>query len=288
MKTLKYINPLGEELIFTNSAPFILQKYTQGTGVNNYSTKSSGQDGEAYVGSTIGETDISLEIGVKGQTNELYRKYREILRQQFNPKLGQGTLIFNDGENDYSIRCSVEKIPFLTDINNRSGKGVVSLLANDPLWEDLVEQREEIAYWIGDFSFELEIPIDTGIEMGHREPSLIVNCLNEGDTESGMRIEFKALATLTNPSLFNVNTREFIKINKSMDAGETISVTTYFGNKQIISTLNGVESNAFNYIDPGSTFLQLDKGDNLLRYDAETGLDNLEVYIYHKNRFLGV
>ena len=103
-----------------------------------------------------------------------------------------------------------------------------------------------------------------------------------------MRAEFKALATLTNPSILNVNTQEFIKINKTMVAGEVLTVTTHFGAKKVESVLNGVTTNAFNYIDFGSTFLQLDVGDNLMRYDADTNLDNLEVSIYYTPQFLGV
>ncbi len=44
--------------------------------------------------------------------------------------------------------------------------------------------------------------------MGHKSPSLIVNVHNPGDIETGMKIEFKALGFLSNPSLFNINSRE--------------------------------------------------------------------------------
>ncbi|HEX3075966.1 MAG TPA: phage tail family protein, partial [Lachnospiraceae bacterium] len=120
---------------------------------------------------------------------------------------------------------------------------------------------------------------------------LIVNVYNKGDVETGMRIVFRAKGALTNPSLFNVETREFIKINKAMTAGEVITIDTNYGKKGITLRKNGVESNILNYIDiagGGNTFLQLAVGDNLLRYNADTGADNLEVDIYFDNRYLGV
>ena len=40
--------------------------------------------------------------------------------------------------------------------------------------------------------------------------------------------------------------------------------------------------------DEDMTFLKLYPGDNLFRYDAETGLDNLVVNIYRQNKYLGV
>ena len=117
---------------------------------------------------------------------------------------------------------------------------------------------------------------------------MIVNVLNKGDVATGMRIQFKALATVENPSLFNVNTRDYFKINKIMEAGEVITVNTHFQNKKVELNKNGVISNAFNWIDFQSTFLQLDPGDNLFRYDADEGLGNLEVSIYFNPQYLGV
>ncbi|URN83483.1 phage tail family protein [Acetobacterium wieringae] len=288
MRKIKYINSIGEELLFSNSAPFILQKFEESQGINNYSFKGVGQDGNTYLGSTLDEKDINLTIALLGKTTEQYSSYREKLYRVFNPKLGEGCLVYDDGIKELKIKCIPEKVPFMKNITQSKGTGLINLTANEPLWVDLLEKRDEIALWAADFEFDLEIPEDTGIDIGHREPSLIVNCLNDGDVETGIRIEFKALATLVNPSLFNVNTREFIRIKKTMAAGEVISISTYFGNKRIISRLNGVETNAFYSIDEDSTFLQLSQGDNLFRYDAESGLDNLEVTIYHYDRYLGV
>ncbi len=73
-----------------------------------------------------------------------------------------------------------------------------------------------------------------------------------------------------------------------MVAGEIITVNTNVGAKKVIDNLNGVETNILNLIDLDSTFLQLGVGDNLLRYDADTNLDNLEVNIYYNPFYLGV
>lgn len=286
MKNLKYINSNGEELLFTNKAPFLMQSFTQGTKVNNYNSKGVNQDGSTYLGSNLDENDLSIKIAVLGKTLAGYSKYKATLNRVFNPRLGEGWLIYDDSIVERKIKCIPEKIPFMKDVNHTTGEGVIDLLANDPLWRDITEQRDEIALWVGDLGFPLQMS-SAGIEIGHRSPSLIVNCYNGGDVESGMRIEFRALATLSNPSLFNVNTREFIRIKKGMVAGEVLSVSTYFGDKRIAATLNGVETNIFNNIDEDSTFLQLEPGDNLFRYDADTGLDNLEVRIYHYDRYLG-
>lgn len=214
--------------------------------------------------------------------------YRSIFSAVFNPKLGEGYLIYKDDTKERKVKCLVSKLPFFGLTEDTVDDCLISLTACNPYWEELQEIKAEIALWIGSFSFPLEI-IESGIEMGYRMPSLIVNVLNEGDSPSGMRIEFKALATLDTPSILNVNDQtQFIRINKTMVAGEVISITTGYGNKRVESTLNGVATNAFAYIDLGSTFMQLDVGDNLLRYDAVNGLDNLVVSIYFVPMYLGV
>ena len=104
-----------------------------------------------------------------------------------------------------------------------------------------------------------------------------------------MRIEFKSLATVVNPSLFDVYTRKYIKIKRTLNAGDKLVVNTNFGNKRVeMIRSNGVRQNVFYYIDLNSTFLQLAPGDNLFRYDAEQGLDNLEMALYYKPLYIGV
>lgn len=291
MKKIKFINSNGNEIILTNSAPYLLTKFEQGTSANLYSIKGSGQDGEKYIGNTLDKGDITLTVTIKGSNpNEYQRLYREVQRV-FNPKFGEGYFVYNDGEKEYKLVCVPEKVFFPSDVGKRAGKGIISLTAHNPYWHELLQTKEEIALWVGDFEFDflngLQIP-EEGIIMGHREPSLIVNCPNDGDGEAGMIIEFRALATLTNPSLRNVNTQEYVKINKTMVAGEIIRVNTHFAEEDVEMELNGVTSNAFNYIDEDMTFLKLYQGDNLFRYDAETGLDNLVVNIYRQNKYLGV
>ena len=252
-------------------------------------TSNAQYDGSTVNSKRIDKRPVSITADFKGDNKEIERKK---LISFFNPK-NVGSLIISYSEVEKTIEYEIES--FNSKINNVNDPltFTVDLICPNPYWADLSESKEEIALWISSFSFSadgsdgLEL-IDGGIEFGYRAPSLIVNVLNPADVKCGMRVEFKALATLTNPSLLNVNTGEFIKINKGMVAGEVISVSTYVGGKKVEDVLNGVTNNAFNYLDFKSTFLQLAVGDNLFRYDAETNLDNLEVSLYYQPQYLGV
>lgn len=141
--------------------------------------------------------------------------------------------------------------------------------------------------WTPLLQFALEIP-EGGIEFGSRQPSQIITVDNIGDVSCGCQIVFRVLGTVENPSLMNLDTGEYIRLNTTMNADEEIRVYTHFAGKRVIRAVGQTESNAFSDLDTGSTFLQLAAGRNLLRYDAEQNMDLLEVSLYYRPQFLGV
>ena len=288
MQKLVYRNNIGQELILSNSRPFILESVenTASTGANISTSHSAGQDGITIDSVNIKEKLLPVTGGIVGQDKIDLDKKREYISSIFNPK-HKGVLIYTNNTVTRKIQCRVQDITFQSNVGLMQ-KFLIQFLCALPFWSEQYEKKEEVALWVGDFEFPLEIP-DEGIEMGHRVSNLIVNINNYGAVECGMRIQFKALATVTSPSLFNVNTREFIKVNRTLKAGDVLEITTEFANKRIeMIKSNGTRENVFNWLDLDSTFLQLNVGDNLFRYDAENGIDNLEVAIYYSPLYLGV
>lgn len=274
-------NEKGQNIEFSVWSSFFLQDVEGLDGLKNniYTSKGIEQDGEVYITSNLDMRNIIIQGKIKNDVQKNKHKILSIL----NPKLS-GKLTVIDGEVTKYIKCRIEKAPTIS--NDIIPTYIISLLCPNPFFYDK-EYKINIALWQGNFEFPLEIT-EQGILLGRREPSLIVNVINKSDLKCPMKIEFKALATLTNPSILNVNTHGFIKINKTMSVGEVITITTEFGNKKIESTINNITQNAFNYMDFNSTFLQLETGDNLFRYDADGGVDNLECSIYYRPQYLGV
>lgn len=285
-----YENDKGERIEIAYSFPFFFQQLIGADGTNAEITKvkGMGQDGTTITNVNLSDRPLQIFGAIKGNSKEEIAKYRTKLLKMFNPKI-QGWLQYEYGNIKKRIRCQVENAPIFSKKNQsyQYQDFLIDLICPNPFWQDIATTKEEVAVWRGAFEFPLEI-LEEGIEMGYRGPSLIVNILNQGDVSCGMRIEFKALATVVNPSLFNINTRDYLKVNKTMEAGERMIITTHFQNKRVELNKSGVISNAFHWIDLNSTFLQLDVGDNLLRYDADEGLDNLEVTIYYTPQYLGV
>lgn len=227
---------------------------------------------------------ISITADYKGYNKEIMRKS---LISFFNPK-SYGTLIISYGNIQRAIEYQVEKFQSkLTNIYDDLNF-IVDLICVNPYLKEVQESKIQVAQWLPKFHFPLVIPQTTGIIMGLRQPSLIVNIINTGDVETGMIIEFVAKGTLTNPSLTNIGTQQFIKLNRTMESGEVIRVNTNKGKKKVMQNLSGVETDIMNLLTLDSDFLQLAVGDNLLRYNADTNVDNLEVSIYYNPSYLGV
>ncbi|MDF1510883.1 phage tail family protein [Robertmurraya sp. DFI.2.37] len=294
MERLIFTNARGESVTFGASPPFEIIT-VDGLGdvsAETISQKSAFQDGSTYIDSTLDERVIEITLLIHVLDYSRVVAARQRLSAVMNPKLGLGTLRYEGGGVIREIQAVAESIPRFPDGTQNRGerfqKVSLTLIAPDPYWRQPEATKTEIALWEPLFEFELEIPEDTGIEFGVRTETFIVNVKNDGHVDTGMIIKFRAIGTVVNPSLFNVNTQEWIKLNYTMTAGEIITINTNRGQKRIESTLNGVTTNIFNSIARGSTFLQLEIGDNLLRYDADENINGLEVDIYHASKYVGV
>lgn len=288
-----YTNSFGQSIAIGLTRPFIYQKISGFEGAKNTinTVKSPEQDGETFTSMSLEKAERTITGIILADAEDKVEQYRRQLEMVFNSK-ESGVLQFSDGDLRKSCDCKVEAITF-GDRDGVTQAFDIVLLCPNPFWHDIAESIDEIALWLPGFEFSdpggFEIPAPDGMEFGERAPSLIVDVQNPGDVPCGMKIIFTALGTLTNPSVFNVNTREFFRITKTMQPGETIEINTKFGEKGITGYLNGESLDYWNHADlPDSTFMQLQPGSNPIRYNADSGLDNLNVTIRYSPQYLGV
>jgi len=279
-----YTNDGGESLTLRQARPFFLTRI-DGAGSTKQAVKTfkaPEQDGAFYISSTLNMRNITIEGTILTQSpDDAYAQRGRFLRI-FTPKK-HGMLVYRGKQ----IPCVVEEAAFVATSRERAPNFFLSLLCPSPFFEMLDEIRVELAAWESLFQFPLQITAP-GIEMGARQPSQIITVENNGDVACGCRVVFKALGTVSNPEILNVGTGEYIRVLKTMAAGEEIVVYTYFAGKRIINVIGQTEYNAFHLLDTGSTFIQLDAGRNTLRYSASLNMDLLEVSIFYRPQFLGV
>lgn len=259
----------------------------------NYSTSTS--DGSHYQNTKLDNRDYDIPFFIhrKGNGTEWIEEKRAEAYRVFNPTTNPMRIDFaTKSGRAYYLDANLEGSPtFLQGFENDNHewlRGLLQFSSGDPYIYESDSKAIDIALWQPSFEFPLEIPVE-GIEMGYRARSLIANVFNDGQDETGMNIRFRALGSLSNPSLLNVNTYELLRLNMDLEGGDVVDISTYKGRRSITLTRMNAETNVFNRLDfQNSTFLQLSVGDNLFRYDADEGIDNLEVSMTYTPIRIGV
>lgn len=272
--------------------PYTVQKITgfDRLEVQNVTSQGFDQDGASLLNSYVLPRDMEIIGQMKAQTTYQMQMLRDKLSAVFIPKKEVTVTHYYGGINRI-ITARVEKTPKFefTEVGAVQNYEV-RMTATEPYWRDEKETLVQIANIIGSFHFPLVIPREKGVCFGIKSPSLIADVYNKSSIKVGMKIIFIANGSLSNPQLFDVNKRKFIKLLCNMEAGEKITIETGTENK-VTRNKNGIEEDYIGKIDlagGGDEFLMLDPGDNLLRYGADTGEDMLETRILFYNKYPGV
>ena len=260
----------------------------QGT---HHSYKYVNQIGVSITSTSLKERSITVTGWIIADTEEEMDERKQFLNRYFDPRYEIDVMYKN-----YFLRFVPDNTVKYGTSEKENNDTIVQFQIKgtcaDPLFSEINGSKETIAATIATFHFPLIMSTnlyERGIVFGYRQPSLTAKVTNKGAVEVGMKIVFKAIGELTNPRLIDVDTREFVAIEKSMVAGEEVVINTNVGEKSIQGKIGNEDySNYFMYKDLDSTWLQLRLGDNLFRYDADSGLDNLEVYLYFYNKYLEV
>lgn len=288
---LIYTNSRGESLEFGVNSLYHCNVSKDVSGISDiantiYSSNSMGQHGDTYIGQRI-ETRV---ITITGHINTNDKSQAITMRRDaikiLNPEL-KGTLTYVYGDYTRLIDCYIDDSPSFYK-KSVLLKFDITFNCLNPFWREAYETTEDIASWIGTWEFPCIIDEDEGMMFGYREEAVIVNCYNVGDVSTEMKIRFTAIGDVENPILLNINTQEYIKINATLQEGDVLEVNTEYGNKYAQISRSGVVTDYFRYVDVDSTFMKLDIGDNLFRYDADDGVNMLEVTILYSAKYLGV
>jgi len=282
METMTFTNSKGQSVALGNDAPFVLVK-TEGTGevrTDIQSQKSPQQDGVSYLDNTLEPRVLSAEIMILGNGINEIARYRKKLTQVFNPKLGPGQLTYQLGDVEREIEAISELSPVFPnagDFKDCMQPGLIQLYCPNPYWEDISVNDIEIVSWIGGLTFPLVLPTQFAMAGENK-----INIINTGNVETPVKIKIHGPAT--NPKIENTLTGEFIRVNRFVEAGKTLIVTTDFGNKRV--EIDGVS--VFHYIDLETTFFSLCVGDNVIEMTTEDVNDNAKITIEYRNRYVGV
>lgn len=273
---------------------YILKSVDWGTiEAGHNSSKYIGQIGKSITGVSLGTRSITIEGWIVTQENLTMMKSLKTKLNRFINPLNKFDLLYEDYIIHIVFDSTVSYSKEEAENNDTLCKFQLTGIAFDPVFRYQEDKAAIFATLIPVFHFPLIIPDETeesGIIWGERSDSLISSVINDGDLPIGVRILFKARGNLSNPYLVNITTQETLKIQKNLIAGEEIEVVTSIGQKSVTGKLlmDKNWSNYFQYFSLDNSWMQLPIGSSLLRYGADSGIDNLEVIVYYKPEFLEV
>lgn len=280
-------NQRGEQIEFGWFPPCWVESIDGlGPDYDVYTSKNSGQDGENYNGSDAKIRNIVIVLDI-AKTDFL--KQRNRMYSFFQPR-SLGTFFYYEGTESKKIGYYVEKVePGGTD-NDMMRTLTISLICPDPKFYALSDNLTQLAMWEGMIEWPLEIV--EPFELTEKINSLIGNVHNDSAVTMGLTVKFTASGEVVNPSLYDVNRYDLMKIGTTaqpmtMHAGDIITITTGDGNKHVRLTSGGVTTEINNMMAYPPTWLQAQQGDNLYRYDADEGIDNLSVSILSTPAYWG-
>ena len=283
-----------EELVMdmVSTPDYILKSVDWGTvRGTHHSYKYVNQVGESITNTSLGVRDIKIEGWIVAINESNMSSLKRRLNSFVNPQEPL-TLFYDSYKINFVPNESVKYSVNATENNEIFCKFQIDGTAPNPLFSDDFETKSAFVETVPIFHFPLVMSTslqDKDVIFGKRTASLIINLVNNGSVSVGMKIVFKANGTVANPSLINVNTQEEFTINKTLVNGEEIEIVTNIGEKSIKGKIgNNGFTNYFMYKNIDSSWLQLDVGDNLFRYNAESGIENLDVFVYFYNQYLEV
>lgn len=290
-EALIYKNTNGEEITFGVGNLYHVNVGKDVTGLSGvdstvYSASSIGQHGDTYTGVRVEPRKIKItgRIRAPGDKNAQVTARRKLMRV-FNPELA-GTLTYVFGKYERSIPAILEGMPEYKREDDVYPKFKIELKCLSPFWVEQSDEHLDIATW--DEKWVFPWVIDDGFEFATKEASQVASVLNKGDVSVGATFVLTATGAAVNPQIFNADTREFLKINYTLQTGDVLTMCTEYGNKVIRLHRNGEMIDLYRELDVDSSFFQLAVGENNIQYDADSGADNLDVKVQYKQKYVGV
>lgn len=188
------------------------------------------------------------------------------------------------------------------DIFSKNEGANISIVCPDPYFYSAGPDGTNITNFFGvddnfEFPFSNESLEEDLLELGIVKYSTERVIYYTGDADIGMVIVITAHGNVDNLTIYDVRTRNYIRIlteklvkltGNGIIQGDEITISTLKNDKYISLLRNGETINILNALDRGTTWLQLSHGDNRIAYSADDGGSNLQFRIENKTLFEGV
>ena len=226
--------------------------------------------------SQVGETVESMTVGgrqinVRGDIFGNVQSRKKMMRKVFAPFVC-GKLIF-DGK--HYIRVCVKDTPTFSPVRD-DGRFTMLLYAPFPFFYSVDDSHYNIGEILPAFSFPVNYA--TPHKFGERGTEKYTNVYNSGDIAVPFNVYMETFGTSVNPLIVNINTKEYLKLNGTLTAGDVANIYRDSNNiLRVELSTDGELVDILSWVDDGSSLFQLNPGDNIIAFDDDGGGSSLTV-----------
>ena len=209
------------------------------------------------------------------------------------------------------------EISLQIDTDNRTSKGTCYVEANEPdifsseegcsitmVFPDsyLYDHFQQATVFsskidLFEFPWSNESVVSPLLEFSELIIETTKSVLYSGDAPVGILIHIHAVGAANDVTIIDVVTLEQIAIDSAkliatiggdIQDGDDIWISTVQGNKYAILIRSSTEYNILNCLGTSPAWFQIERGDNVFAYTADSGLGNLEFEIYNETAYEGI
>lgn len=277
-------NENGDQLTFEMGSPFTI---TEIQGLNPPdATINTSQiamiDGGKFNSSKLNMRTINIAFAIEYEAAKNRIEVFKVLKSK------QWVKMYYNGEyRQVFITGYIQSI----DISYFAKMQIVTcaILCPSPYFKEAQEVIDSLVNIISSFHFPFSSTAAPQLVMGNISNDIGMVVENDGDVDTGIIMVLYARTPISNPKVYNYITKDFIGVQYDMQAGDQITIDTRQGEKSVTLLRSGVETNLFNYLMQGSTWLQLDANGSTFVHEVSSGdASNLNLTIKHYNLYEGV
>ena len=275
-KLFRYVNENGDSITFDYAGGFLISKPS---GIDTLSVSLSQAQGIDQVGATIQSTNIQPRpvtivgclVGDAQAVNK--NKLLSVVRPDIGGKL------YAD---DYYLSVYPTATPVI-EPKDRLARFQFSLLAPYPYWckDDSASATLSGVQKL----FKLPCNFSKTYRFGELMQTQFMNVPNRGQVPIPYTATFIAKGEVENPKITNATTGKFLLIKKTLVSGERLVVEITHERTYVTSSVDGDCRGALSL---SSNLFRLDVGDNVLKPEAASGLENLQVDVDFATEIVGI
>ena len=275
-KTFRYVNDNGDEIILDYAHGFLINKPA---GIDTVQVSLSQAQGINQTGATVQSVNVQPRpVNVSGRLVGDFQDENKInLVATVRPDIG-GRLYADD----YYIVVKPTATPTVSPAP-RFADFQFSILAPYPYWQKDDSVQASLSGVEPRFKFPWNV--SRPYRFGEVIKKQFINVTNGGQVPVPFTVTFIALDAVTNPKITDVATGKFLLLNKSMVAGERLDVEITHDRTYVTSSADGECRGALALT---SSFFRLGVGDNVLKPEADSGRDNMQVDLDFSTEVVGV